>query len=425
MKRHANCKNSNIDDTEFCKICDQNFQEPKTYTQRKAKANNKFIKVCKILILILLWFFFSPIMLIITIIRLPKLAKPIKAILVCLVVAFVTAIGFSSTEDVSYDQSYHNSAPSNSDTINNSEDPPTNSLFSTIITEQTLRKNFLDACEQIGMEYEQIKDLKQVDDWAGGPRYSFTYQNMPFRLYCNMDSTIKSIKLGADIDVYKQGFEAYQVKDYIIDSNIAAELQEISKEHIKNQLNYPSSADFAWLDWTYGRDHDIYSISSSVTAKNAFGVKDDLPFTLTYQINGDSIKLVYFEIKGNIISNKMDTISIPERKRITDEIYSTSDTIILIDGELGSYGKTVDIDGHSMINYYVPEGTYTVLNNGKLCKVYLAKDEYYKNSDGYAENEIVETLEFSKYGESKTITIKKGEHIELTINANVILTPIN
>jgi len=36
---------------------------------------------------------------------------------------------------------------------------------------------------------------------------------------------------------------------------------------------------------------------------------------------------------------------------------------------------------------------------------HLAKDDYYKNSAGYLDNDIVETLEFSNYGESKTLVV--------------------
>jgi len=38
------------------------------------------------------------------------------------------------------------------------------------------------------------------------------------------------------------------------------------------------------------------------------------------------------------------------------------------------------------------------------------------------ENEILKTLTFSNYGETQTITVSSGSHIELTINATVVLT---
>lgn len=92
----------------------------------------------------------------------------------------------------------------------------------------------------------------------------------------------------------------------------------MSEEYVKNQLNYPSTADFPWLDWAYGRDHDLYVLSSRVTAKNAFGVEDELPFTFRYQITDNSAEVVYFELGGNIIVNNLDSIATPDRREIVN-----------------------------------------------------------------------------------------------------------
>lgn len=287
--------------------------------------------------------------------------------------------------------------------------------------------DFLNACDQIGMTPEAITNFEQVDDWVGGPRYSFVYQGMSFRLYCNMDSTVETIKLGTDTDIFKRGYEPYQVSDYLLDSSTAADLQSITQEKVKAELNYPSSADFPWLDWSYGRDHDLYSVSSTVKAKNAFGVESDLPFKIIYHIHDDAITMVYFELDGTVIANSMEKLPVIERKQLFDDSQENRDAtteINLVDGELGSYGKIVSVDGYDVIHYYVPFGKYTVTNNGKWFKLYIAKDSYYKNSDGYMENEVVNTVEFSEYGETAAIELHEGEHIELTINATVVLSPI-
>lgn len=438
MKYCTNCGNPMSDNANFCQKCGCKFQKlqpessivspHKPHTVSPSLPYDKPKKKRAIWVIVLLWLFFWPIMIIITIAKTSKLKAPLKAILICLILVVMTGVTLLNSESSTPHVSDGISTPDNANTPNNLEDTQSNTLFSEIILDETLRVNFLSACEQIGMKWEEIDNLKQVDDWTSGSRYSFTYQGMSFRLYANMDSTVNTIKLGADTDIYKQGFEPYQVKDYMVDSAVASKLQVMSEEYVKNHLNYPSSADFAWLDWAYGRDHDIYSVSSTVTAQNAFGIKDELPFRLIYLINDDSTKLLYFELDGTTISNNMDTISTPDRKKVSNEnssdIVSENGDILLVDGELGTYGKSIDLDGFTSINYYVPEGNYTVLNNGKWCKVYLAKDEYYKNPDGYMENELVDTLEFSEYGESKTLTVKNGEHIELTLGANVTLTPI-
>ena len=122
----------------------------------------------------------------------------------------------------------------------------------------------------------------------------------------------------------------------------------------------------------------------------------------------------------------MDTVSITERKQLPvesqNDLHITAE-IKLVDGELGTYEKTVNADGYDVIHDYVPSGTYTVTNKGKWCKIYIAKDTYYKNSDGYMENEVVSTIEFFEYGETAAIDLHAGEHIALTPHATAALSP--
>lgn len=300
-----------------------------------------------------------------------------------------------------------------------------NNLFSDVISDINLRVDFIRACKQIELDAMKIKDFKQVDDWVSGTRYSFTYLDLPFRLYCNMDSTVNTIKLGKDMDLYKRGYEPYPISDYIVDSSVSSELQTKSKEYIKKQLNYPATANFPLLDWSIGRERNQYSVSSKVTAKNAFGVKEEIQFKLIYLVGDDTATMLYCELGGNILINNMDSAPSSERKR-TETQGSASESnfeIVLEEGQLGTYGKTIEIDGYEYIKYHVPKGKYTIINNGKLCKVYLAKDKYFKNSDGYMENEIVKTISFTYYGETETIDIGSGEHLELSLNAIVTLIP--
>lgn len=379
------------------------------------------------LLIILLWIFFLPIMAIITIVKSKKLNKIVKAILIILIIiVFFSSIsddsnttGTDATND--YTSSSDESVISEADSSVELE----KSLFSDIITDDALRIDFLAACELIGMNPDNVNNLEQVDDWASGTRYSFSYSGLAFRLYCNMDSTVNTIKLGSDTDIYKQGYEPYQVADYIIDTDMKVTLKLAAEDAVESQLNYPSTADFGWLDWTYGREGDIYSVSGSVTAKNAFGVEDELTFTLIYERSGETLKSKYFMIDGIVLLNDMDSIVTPERKQLNDtnaDASEASDVITLIDGELGQYGKTVTLDGTDYIVYVVPAGTYTITNNGKWSKVYLEKQEYYKNSDGYTENEIVEIISFTEYGETATVTIGNDEQLSMTVSATVSLT---
>ena len=76
------------------------------------------------------------------------------------------------------------------------------------------------------------------------------------------------------------------------------------------------------------------------------------------------------------------------------------------------------------IEYHVFPGTYEITNHSNLCKVYLTTDEYHKNVDGYMENELVDTIGFTAQGQKDTLSVGEGEHLELTIEADVTLVPI-
>ena len=295
------------------------------------------------------------------------------------------------------------------------------------ISNNLLINNIGTALQQIGISPNEISSLKKVDDWVAGERYTFTYKSLGLTIYTNMNSTVNSIRLGADTNVYLQGYEPYQISNYLIDTQTMAKLESDAKAKVKSQLNYPSTADFPWLDWSFGRDHDLYTVSSSVKAKNAFGVEDELPFKLIYQLTNNTYKVVYFSLDGSVVVDNLASIKRPERQEVvvnnsTNGGGNNTD-IVLTYGQKGSYGKEVVIDGEKYIHFYVPAGTYTIKNNVKWCVVYLAKDEYYMNSDGYMENEIVKTITLDSASKTATITVGKGEHIELTSSGSITLCP--
>ena len=354
-------------------------------------------------------------------------------IIICVVAAFVmfgvvagSLPAETTTEDPSDQSSASNENPSQEthDEPNENDAKEEERLFEEILPDETLENNFIQACSAIGVDAKDISDLEQEEDWMGGPRYSFKYKNTTLRLYCNTDSTINAIKLGTDTDLYKEGYEPYQLADYQVSVETSSNLRMMVEELVESQLNYPKTADFPWLDWSYGRDHNLYSVTSYVTAQNAFGVEEDIHFRAIYYIADGIASLKYFEMNGSALFNEMDTVEIPERQEVAVESPDAVDgEILLIYGQLGEYGQEIDIDGETYINYHVPAGKYMLINKVNYCVVYIASDEYYQNSSGYTTNDIINQYEMSSLEETQTITVDEGEHIELTINARVTLIP--
>ena len=91
-------------------------------------------------------------------------------------------------------------------------------------------------------------------------------------------------------------------------------------------------------------------------------------------------------------------------------------SIMLTDGELGVYGKEVTTkSGYKYVWYTVPAGNYTVENKAKQSTVFVVSDS---NSD-----DVSECLKLASDGEKTRLTVKNGYHIELSMYAQILLTP--
>ena len=91
-------------------------------------------------------------------------------------------------------------------------------------------------------------------------------------------------------------------------------------------------------------------------------------------------------------------------------------SILLMDGELGAYGKEVATkSGYKYVWYTIPTGNYTVENKAKQSTVFVVSDS---NSD-----DVSECLKLASDGEKTRLTVKNGYHIELSMYAQILLMP--
>lgn len=65
----------------------------------------------------------------------------------------------------------------------------------------------------------------------------------------------------------------------------------ISEDIISSFLNYPANAKFHSMLWTFSRDGTIFNVGGKVTATNAFNVKEDIEFLITYEAYNDYDKI--------------------------------------------------------------------------------------------------------------------------------------
>lgn len=293
-------------------------------------------------------------------------------------------------------------------------------FFDGVIENDILRTNLVNALREIGVDPSNVL-LEQTEDWAGGQRYSFVYKYFQFLVYCNTDGTVENINQGNSDDrkVYMRGYEPYSIEDYIVNDTEKERLIQIAEDVVPKFLNYPDSADFALLDWSFGRDHELYYVGSTLTASNGFGVKDDIPFTVGIHVANDKATPFAVEMNGAVVWSVDSGYVAPERQQveITDSGVpfesAESGAIVLIDGEAGEYGTPAGEEDY--FYYKIPSGTYNVMNNGQYGNVYVVGDG---NSDDVRTN-----LQFKESGETGSITVDDDAHIELSMYTKVTLTP--
>ncbi len=98
---------------------------------------------------------------------------------------------------------------------------------------------------------------------------------------------------------YLKSYGDVHVPETKVDMSTYSKLQMLATETVKSYLKYPSSSVFDAFAWGVGRSDDKYKIQGKVSAKNAFGVKDDLFFSV-YFVQKDND----FLIEGVVIDGK-------------------------------------------------------------------------------------------------------------------------
>lgn len=284
---------------------------------------------------------------------------------------------------------------------------------------------FYDVIDAVGIDRVDTKYIKKTDDWRLGPCYKFPTEGTTARVNCNIDGTVNHLEVGNGIMLYQQGYEPWNIADFIVSEDVKLTITMMTEDAVKQCLNYPTTADFPIFDWSYGRRFNQYTVRSSVTAKNGFGVESEMPFTVGFWVEDDTAKLIYLEVDGAVVKNELEQYPIPEREEIPFEAEQPENgSIRIYDGQLGEYGKKVQLDSYEYDWYMVPAGKYEAVSNVKTCTVYVDKNEIARNSDGYVEMENVATYTWG-YGETIIIEVGEDEHLFNVYGADYTLTPIN
>ena len=300
------------------------------------------------------------------------------------------------------------------------------------IEDEYLKNDLINALAEINVDLNNIEKIDKTDGWINGDCYKISYSevindikyNCIYKVYCNSNSTVESINTRADDKIYKRGYISYDIHDFMILNTAYYDFLKSSVKEVTSVcLKYPNTAEYS-LSWSFSRNHNIYKVATSVSASNAFGVYEKHDIYAEFFINPQTevLSVAYFQLGTNEYYDNRSKYALPVRETCTPKypgLTQESLGIVLKYGELGEFGKSITYDGFTSISYFLPEGKYKVTNNSKMSTVFVASDNYHKNSDGYMENDILVTYRFLSIREVKEVTVPKGYHIEISMYTSV------
>ena len=142
----------------------------------------------------------------------------------------------------------------------------------------------------------------------------------------------------------------------------------------------------------------------------------------TFMYQGEGRYIVYLLDTGEVSS-----IKDPNNEYIYQQEISASpsnpESILLVEGEKGEYGKEEYFDGYLEVRYYLPKGTYKVTCQTQGSGFMVETIETHLE-DGYKTSDVIEHIKFDNTNQSKTVTIKDGECVFLTINSILEFVPV-
>ena len=304
--------------------------------------------------------------------------------------------------------------------LDNSNDSVQQEVIGENNSDKNEKENFRLAIESVGMDYSNVKNIDNLENWSSGPRYSFVYDGFRYILYELDNGEISSISTELKrTKIYERGYEPLNYKDFEPDKAVLRDIETDSLYQMTNYIDGATSFDTVMGSMMYDRIYDDYFISGQVKAKNNTN-KEVFTFSANYTVTDNSFELVYLAIDGKVVygSEYEEPEIIKTEKTEKNSGDSNGSFIVLSDGKEGKYGKYDLFDGEPYLRYYVPTGEYTV-----KCNIsggfYIESIELHKE-DGYDTSDVIEQFNISK-GEELKIRIEEGQCITLYVNTEIEL----
>ena len=379
------------------------FDMKEEKVSEEKKKSHKVLKV-------VLWILFWPLMLVITIVSSKKFKLWMKILL--LAVLFLISLLLSN-----FTASKKTEGDTTVQTVEKIDKYADLTQLAPV-DDLDIKEDFVYAADLIGIDIANVRNVEKLDEGI----YSFTYLDTYFEIVGDEELlSVAAVRNAAGTEVYKRDYVPYNVNDYIVKAD---KIKAVKDECVKI-LGEKLGEETVLGDVILSADYDVYSVIGSTEDKaHSFNIAWDT-------VNKKAVKFVMDDeviVEGNVSADD-------EREKYVNTVISGPDLkdkneieykeVVLKYGETGNYGEKYMRNGSEVILYSFPEGRYELKNKVNFCRILIVSDEEVENADGVVENEILQTLEFTGYGQKMEVELTENSHIELTVNAKIEVTQLN
>lgn len=227
--------------------------------------------------------------------------------------------GFEETKIIEYttDKKEKSTAPQKSQIVSDQVTTQKESQIASVLTtkgysyeqankiDKILNELGINSIEIYAMTGTPQKGLNSVvcypnSNKADNSRFNFTTENGELFYVGFLGEDLYDSEKGGIIKRYNE----VHIPENEVDSNAEISLMIAAEDVIKKYLNYPATADFHTMSWRFARSDDKYSASGTVSAQNAFGVEDEMPFSVYFELVNGKLKIEKVSLDGTIVYEK-------------------------------------------------------------------------------------------------------------------------
>jgi len=163
----------------------------------------------------------------------------------------------------------------------------------------------INSIEIVFMSGDPQNGLNAVNCYPNGSdddvhRFNFTTEDGDLLYVGFLDEDLYDSENGGIIKRYDE----VHIPEDEVSYEAELSLMMAAEDVITKYLNYPATADFHTMSWRFARSDDKYSASGTVSAQNAFGVEDEMPFSVYFELVNGKLKIEKVSLDGTIVYEK-------------------------------------------------------------------------------------------------------------------------